>query len=156
MYNLKYLKLSGLFLLALIGLATACVDELEVPETTQTVADKKAKDNEHAGSLMFKQITQLPPAWWHNPETVWDTWDKSTLYLWGANLGNYKINDPKQSLGGSGMASANGPTRGQGHPNYVGIVTTTISKTENDDVFNTLKAELKSGKNVTVPTLKVS
>lgn len=106
-----------------------------------------------AGKLSFDTIPKLPDNWWDgsDADTVWTVWDKDTFYLWGANSGNQFV--PRgQPLNGGGMASTDkGPTRGMGHPHYVGIDTMEISKKANDGVFATLKTELENGKNIVVP-----
>ena len=106
-----------------------------------------------AGKLSFDAIPKLPDNWWDgtDAQTVWTVWDKDTFYLWGANSGNQFV--PRgQPLNGGGMASTDkGPTRGMGHPHYVGIDTMALSKTANDGVFATLKSELENGKNIVVP-----
>lgn len=53
-------------------------------------------------------------------------------YVWGANSYNYNYRKGKilgytdrltgEKKGGSGMASAKGPTRGRAHPNFIGII----------------------------------
>lgn len=106
-----------------------------------------------AGKLIFSPIPQLPENWWNDEAAMFNGWDKNTLYLWGANPNNYQINDPKQSLNGNGMAGPNGPTRGRGHPNYIGLITTSENYAEqNNRVFDRLVQELRKGKNVVVPT----
>ncbi len=102
------------------------------------------------GKVIFAPIAQLPKNWWEDPETVWDVWERDTYYLWGANLGNYRIN-PMKTLGGGGMASSDGPSRGKSHAHYVGVITTSISFEENDVVFARLERKLREGANIVVP-----
>ena len=50
--------------------------------------------------------------------------DGSALYVWGANLGNWRCPAGAQLRGG-GMAGSGGPTGGIAHARYVGVPTTT-------------------------------
>ena len=105
-----------------------------------------------AGNISFDKEPKLPDNWWTgtDADTVWPTWGKSTLYLWGANSGNQFI-ARGQLLGGGGMASQTGPSLGRGHPHYVGIDTMELSQTANDGVFDNLKSSLQAGADVVVP-----
>lgn len=104
------------------------------------------------GKVMFSEIKQLPKKWWRDPQSVWTVWDNNTYYLWGANLRNYKITD--STLGGSGMASPDGPSRGRGHPHYVGVITTSLSFVENDLIFSFLEERLEDGADIVIPVCK--
>ena len=50
--------------------------------------------------------------------------DGAALYVWGANLGNWRCPAGAQLRGG-GMAGSDGPTGGFAHARYVGVPTTT-------------------------------
>lgn len=104
------------------------------------------------GALKFGVIPQLSKDWWHSgADKAFEIWDKNTLYLWGANISNYLLDNPKLDLGGDGLAGSEGPSRGHGHPHYVGVITTSLSKAENDAVFKKLEKEQAQGKNIVVP-----
>lgn len=106
-----------------------------------------------AGKLSFDMVPKLPDHWSDKPdsETVWTVWDKNSLYLWGANAFNQFV-DRGKPLNGGGMASVDkGPTRGLGHPQYIGIDTMDLSIKVNDGVFDTLQSDLAAGKNIVVP-----
>lgn len=127
------------------------------PETEPTKKQPKTEKPSPVISnarFILGPIPTLPSNWWMNQNTVWTVWQQDTYYLWGANKGNYRIFDPHQSLSGSGMASPTGPSRGRGHPHYRGVITTDLADTENDEVFNELKAHLEKGNALVVPTLK--
>ncbi|MFD2054498.1 hypothetical protein ACFSQT_15795 [Mesorhizobium calcicola] len=106
-----------------------------------------------AGNIAFGMVPRLPDKWWDgtDADTVWPTWGKNTLYLWGANSGNQFI-ARGQPLNGGGMASVQkGPTRGRGHPQYIGIDTMELSPKANDGVFDSLKTSLNGGEDIVVP-----
>lgn len=104
------------------------------------------------GKISFGTIPTLSDNWWQNGVNgAFPPWDQNTLYVWGANIDNYAKNDPTQNLDGGGMASATGPSKGRGHPNYVGIVTTSLDKPENDAVFSKLESDLQNNKNIVFP-----
>lgn len=71
------------------------------------------------GELRFAEIARLLDHWWtsappSDPADVWKTWKRDTLYLWGADSGNYKGLAMGALLNGDGMASvAKGPSRGR-------------------------------------------
>ena len=98
-------------------------------------------NGESPGKLIFGPIKPLQAGW-----------DKETYYIWGANLRNYQIRNPKMSLEGGGMASKKGPTYGWGHPNYIGVITVSLNFEENDRVFAELADKLRCGANIEVPT----
>lgn len=111
-----------------------------------------------SGTLIFSGIHQLPDNWWNgqppsDPVSVWTVWDKNTFYTWGANAGNYQGIGIGKSLGGGGMASDTGPSRGRAHPHYVGVITMDLNDMpKNDPVFASLEQEIGNGKNVVVPS----
>jgi hypothetical protein len=107
--------------------------------------------NQPSGKVIFSGIKQLPDHWWSDHIIdVWQTWDKNTYYLWGANQYNFNLKQG-QSLMGAGMAGLNGPTRGYAHDHYIGLDTMNYSDTRNPDVFKKLETWLLNGKNVVVP-----
>lgn len=106
-----------------------------------------------AGTISFDKVPRLPDNWWDgtDADTVWPYWGGKTWYLWGANSGNQFIarGDP---LNGGGMASVQiGPTRGRGHPQYIGIDTMALSTPVNDKVFAAVTAHIVAGNDVVVP-----
>lgn len=106
-----------------------------------------------AGAISFDMVPRLPDNWWTgtDAQTVWPVWGPTTSYLWGANAGNQFVarGDP---LNGGGMASVQfGPTRGRGHPQFVGIDTMALSVATNDGVFASLDAYLQAGNDLVVP-----
>lgn len=106
------------------------------------------------GSVKLGGIPQLAPNWWKLADVDFPVgWDPNTVYLWGANNGNYKNFSPQHLLAGGGMAGENGPTRGRGHPRYVGVVTTDTS-TNNQTVFEQVQEKLAEGKTILVPIAK--
>jgi hypothetical protein len=107
--------------------------------------------NQTNGKIIFGGIRQLPDLWWSDKTIdVWQTWDRDSYYLWGANQYNYNLLEG-QSLMGAGMAGSNGPTRGYAHDHYVGLDTMDFSDTRNPGVFKKLEALLLNGNNVVVP-----
>ena len=110
------------------------------------------------GQLRFGTIERLADDWWtspppNDPQAVWNTWDRDTYYLWGANSGNYQGIAIGQLLGGGGMAGTNGPSRGRAHPHYVGVITMDVADLpKNDPVFQELAGYMANGKNVVAPT----
>jgi hypothetical protein len=112
------------------------------------------------GTLIFSGIHLLPDNWWNDPPpsdpaSVWNVWDKNTYYTWGANAGNYQGIAIGKSLGGEGMASDTGPSRGRAHPHYVGVITMDLNDMpKNDAVFLSLEQEIGNGKNVVIPSFK--
>lgn len=133
---MKYL---GTFLLCLTFFVAECSG---FPESTTV-----------PGKLMFQEVKQLPDHWWKDFEIAWDFWERNSYYLWGANIGNYKKRNPNKKLKGSGLASRKGPTRGRGHPHYIGVITTSLSFKKNDKVFDFLEQKLRDGNNVVIPLL---
>ena len=112
-----------------------------------------AESPDTPGKLIFNEMPQLPLNWWKKPSSAWNTWDENSYYLWGANLTNYKISSPTKKLKGSGMASSEGPTRGRGHPQFIGIIVTSLSFRENEAIFSFLENKLRDGANVVVPVI---
>ena len=110
------------------------------------------------GILSFGEIKQLDNQWWTSPPSddpalVWNTWDRDTYYLWGANVGNYTGIPLGDSLNGDKMAGPNGPSRGRAHPHYVGVITMSASDLpKNDAVFQSLATLMASGKDIQVPS----
>jgi hypothetical protein len=104
------------------------------------------------GEIRFDQIPSLQNNWWNHTDTINPVgWDPNTYYLWGANSSNYQITDPTKLLSGGGMASSQGPTKGHGHPRYVGVVTTD-NTTHNQTVFLALQKRIEEGKTIQIPT----
>jgi predicted NAD-dependent protein-ADP-ribosyltransferase YbiA (DUF1768 family) len=114
--------------------------------------------NTSNGTLSFGEIKQLDAQWWtspppNDPAAVWNTWDRDTYYLWGANVLNYAGIALGDSLNGDKMAGPNGPSRGRAHPHYVGVITMSASDLpKNDAVFQSLATLMASGKHVQVPS----
>ncbi len=106
-----------------------------------------------SGKVIFAEIQQLPKGWHYDLDSAWRVWDENSYYLWGANPRNYSKRDPSQKLKGSGLASRKGPTRGRGHPHYIGIITTSLEFDKNDRVFKDLEAKLLSGANIVIPLI---
>ncbi len=111
-----------------------------------------------AGTLSFAEIRKLPDNWWldppvSDPPSVWTVWDKDTYYTWGANIGNYDTYDKIGTLiGGGGMAGvSHGPTRGRNHPHYRGVITMSVSATENAQIFADLAGLAAQDKTVVIP-----
>lgn len=108
--------------------------------------------------LAFDEIPRLPDSWWtdkpvSDPPVVWTVWKHDTVYLWGANSGNYnRESDIGTLIGGGGMAGTHGPTRGRNHPHYVGIITMNSADMPlNAPVYADLVSQAKAGRSVTVP-----
>jgi len=111
------------------------------------------------GGLRFGAVERLKDDWWMSPppgdpQAVWDTWDRDTYYVWGANSGNYRGIAIGQLLGGGGMAgTSHGPSVGRAHPHYIGVITmSTADLPKNDAVFQELARYLARGKHVVIPT----
>lgn len=110
------------------------------------------------GKIIFASIPQLNDNWQlgtptENPANVWTVWDEDNYYLWGANGSNIFTTQVGAPLMGGGMASVKrGPTRGLGHPHYIGVNTMEfMNMSQNDTVFRSLTKLITSGKNVVVP-----
>lgn len=85
--------------------------------------------------------------------------DMSTVYAWGANLHNARMQHGRKLMGG-GMASEKGPTGGRAHAHYVGIVSILYPEHNDtlgramcavEDAFDKLHSKLRQGFHIEFP-----